>query len=906
VIRPRRHAHRGSVLAIGFVIDAELVGRAEARRRVLAVWRPGAVVHDQLGALVVTGLPVVRVRAERGPGAPIVDQHGVPAALPLDADEAAQLAGPDAIAVARGGAARRWPLPPERAVDVAGWIDLDEFAVAEVAALAAPPIAVAVPAAGPSDLRALTGVAAADAGAADVAAMLARVRSGSAAPRAPSRWRRLLRWLLERLVRAAERGGAAAGAALPEAASAGAASEAAPAGAALPGAAAAGATPADVAGARKPSWLDRLRVRLVKALWHSRLGALLGRRHADYLRRLLELFDRGELDEALRRAIPIGGGGDPEKPLPLGTPRPRDDLRLRLEPPVGPAASLPLGDDALSVIRARYRTAAERLERAGRIDEAAFVLADLLSDVAAAIALLERHQRFALAARLAAARGLAPGLVVRLWFLARDRQRAIDCARRHRAWGDAIARLERDGPGGGDALRLVWADHLADAGDFAQAVDVAWPVAAARRLIEGWIDRGLAAGAPAARLLIKKLVVAPASLPAVAPAIRAVIDDRDPDAARWRHALIEELIAAPPGPELRALARPALRALVRDSAERHVVDGDLLRRRLLELADDAALRADQPVIAAPTEPARPAPATTPGFEIGWAAADAGALPVHDAAELPDGRLVLALGELGVRIVGRDGRTTAHIDQPAFQLVMSDLGTRALALAPRGHVQRVARLDLLQRRGAHWCDVMLDSAAHSFDGDVWIAAHGRSVVAVDTTAPRWHASWGVEIDPPARRCRVRRDGEWFAVEALADGRGELWYYQGLTLRRRIDEPRLDAQLIATRPSEQDWLAVFPDGALRGPGWEIPIDHAPAFGLEIRGDLVVVAQLARSGVALTVAFPHARRRIARLQLDGAFAVRMRLGEAWTLTVADDRGRVIVVDLLRAALRRDLRIS
>src|SRR5262249_31275590 len=231
-----------------------------------------------------------------------------------------------------------------------------------------------------------------------------------------------------------------------------------------------------------------------------------------------------------------------------------------------------------------------------------------------------------------------------------------------------------------------WADHLADAGDFAQAVDVAWPVAAGRRVIEAWIDRGIAAGAPAARLLIKKLVVAPANLPPGAPAIPAVIDAPHPDAARWRQARIAPLVAAPPNPELRALARPALRALVRDSAERHVVDGDLLRRRLLELADDPALRADQPVIPAPTEPARLAPTTTPGFEIGWAAADAGALPVHDAAELPDGRLVLALGELGVRIIGRDGRTTAHIDQPAFQLVMSDLGTRALAIAPRGHVR----------------------------------------------------------------------------------------------------------------------------------------------------------------------------------------------------------------------------
>lgn len=897
MIRTRRHAHRGSVLATGFVIDAELIGLAEARRRALAVWRPGAMVHDEPGALVVTGLPVMRVRAERAPGAPIVDQHGMPSTLPLAADEAARLAGPDAIAVARGGAAQRWPLPPARAVDVAAWIDLDEFAVAEVTALAAPPVAVAVPAPGPSDLRALIGVGAADADAADVASMLARVRSGSAVARSPARWRRLLRWLLDRLAARASASGAARSVR-------------------SAGAAPAGAAPAGAAGALvAPSWLDRLRARLAKALWHSRLGALLGRRHADYLRRLLELFDRGELDEALRRAIPIGGGGDGrEAPLPLGMPRPRDDLRLRLEPPRERSAAIPLGEDALAVIRARYRMAAERLERAGRIDEAAFVLAELLSDVEAAIALLERHQRFTLAAQLAEARGLAPGLVVRLWFLARDRQRAIDCARRHLAWGDAIARLERDGQDRGDALRLVWADHLADAGDFAQAVDVAWPVAAARRLIEAWIDRGIAAGAPAARLLIKKLVVAPASLPAVAPAIRAMLDDRDPETARWRRALIEELVAAPPGPELRALARPALRALVRESAERHIVDADLLRRRLLELADDPALRADQPVLglppwpdpyAVPVEHGKPAP-RSPGWELAWAAGDAGALPVHDAAELPDGRLALALGELGVRIVGRDGRTTAHIDQPAFQLVMSDLGTRALAIAPRGQVHRVARLDLLQRRGAHWCDVMFDSAARSFDGDVWIAAHGRSVVAVDTTAPRWHASWGVEIDPPARSCRVRRDGEWFAVEALADGRGELWYYQGLTLRRRADEPPGDAQLVAARPGQQDWLAVFPDGTLRGPDWQIPLDDAPAFALEVRGDLAVVAQLAPAGVVLTVVFPHARRWIARLRLDGTFAVSMRLGEAWSLTIADDRGRLIVVDLLLAALRRDLRIS
>jgi hypothetical protein len=101
-------------------------------------------------------------------------------------------------------------------------------------------------------------------------------------------------------------------------------------------------------------------------------------------------------------------------------------------------------------------------------------------------------------------------------------------------------------------------------------------------------------------------------------------------------------------------------------------------------------------------------------------------------------------------------------------------------------------------------------------------------------------------------------------------------------------------------------VFPDGTLRGPDWQIALDDAPAFALEVLGDLAVVAQLTPAGVTVTAVFPHARRWIARLRLDGSVAVSMRLTEPWSLTIADDRGRLIVVDLLLAALRRDLRIS
>ncbi|MGH2901871.1 MAG: hypothetical protein ACRDMZ_24570, partial [Solirubrobacteraceae bacterium] len=186
----------------------------------------------------------------------------------------------------------------------------------------------------------------------------------------------------------------------------------------------------------KPSWYRRLQARIAAALWNSRLGMALGRRHAAYLRRVLELFDRGELDEALRHAIPLGGDADGDaggRRLGLGVPRPRRDLSLTFARH-GAGAIIPVADDAMEMMRDRYRAAAARLEQSGRIDEAAFVFAELLGDVKAAIALLERHGRYAIAARLGEGRGVEPALVVRLWFLAGDGERAIDTARRHGAW----------------------------------------------------------------------------------------------------------------------------------------------------------------------------------------------------------------------------------------------------------------------------------------------------------------------------------------------------------------------------------------------------------------------------------------------------------------------------------------
>src|SRR5262249_48309597 len=154
---------------------------------------------------------------------------------------------------------------------------------------------------------------------------------------------------------------------------------------------------------------------------------LVGRRQAEYLSRMLEMFDRGDLDSALRHAIALGGEGD-EPPAPaLGTPSPRKDLAISPHRRRG-AAGILSGPLLFAELRRRYRKAFEQLAASGDVEKAAFVLAELLGAHEEAVGFLEKHGRYRLAAEIAEARGLSPGLVVRQWWLA-DRTRAIRLAR---------------------------------------------------------------------------------------------------------------------------------------------------------------------------------------------------------------------------------------------------------------------------------------------------------------------------------------------------------------------------------------------------------------------------------------------------------------------------------------------
>src|SRR5262249_26377745 len=201
-----------------------------------------------------------------------------------------------------------------------------------------------------------------------------------------------------------------------------------------------------------------------RVLVWSRLAPLVGRRHAEYLARMLEMFDSNQLDDALRHAIPLNNALESALRQPaLRTPSPRKDLAI--VPARAPAAtSLGLGADLFDGLRQRYRRAFERLVLMGEIEKAAFVLAELLNANEEAVSFLERHHKFRLAAEIAEARRLPPGLVIRQWFLAGERGHAVRVARKTGAFADAVVRLERTHEHEARALRLVWADALASAG----------------------------------------------------------------------------------------------------------------------------------------------------------------------------------------------------------------------------------------------------------------------------------------------------------------------------------------------------------------------------------------------------------------------------------------------------------
>lgn len=553
--------------------------------------------------------------------------------------------------------------------------------------------------------------------------------------------------------------------------------------------------------------LDTIRARLAERTpqrwrrWASRLTMslglqrLLGAQHAAYVRRMLAMFDEGRIDEALRHAVPLGDDAG-SLGQAFGRLGPRTDLSLQAQRAA--ASSINFGLDFEQHLRALYRRTFQRLDQQGRIDEATFVLAELLRSRQEALDYLEKHGRFQQAAELAFGWDMPAAQIVRLQALAGQWRQAVLVAQRDGVFAEAIVMLEKRWPEAAARLRREWAASLAAQARWLDAVQALWPLTSERSRAAEWLAHAEAAGGTlAARALALRVQVQPESLASHGVLIGALRDD--PMLAAERAALAQELLrtAAPVEPALRRLAGLTVGMTIADQASaRPTLDPKALQS-LISFSNDAALAADLPALGS----AWPGAATRQVQDLEWPVPLPGSLALLDAVPLADGEFLVALGEAGAARLDARGRRLVHFDKPAHRLVVSADGTSVLALAPRERVWRVTRLDLAGRASVDLGLHAFDAFADRFDGTGWTVGIDRSVQVLDTTTGLRDVLWQV-ADLPGRVVAIDSspDTELFILQddAAADGAPRLqqWSYRlprrQLRARDGVPEPTPDAE------------------------------------------------------------------------------------------------------------------
>lgn len=916
-IRPRKIAHKGRVEAAGFLFNTDVIGVAETRLRILNLWQPGVQIFTDGPDYFVRLPSPVRVDCARSIATPLVQVESLLSALPLAQDELEMLQAPShSVVFAKGGIAHVTRLNSSGDEAPEKWLDVAAFKVQEVTSLGAafvePKVVGELQ---PFDARAkLDGVPEEASGLRDVIAALRSASSGSneqsgdwSAAQAATGWLgRLISSIssgMQRLTRSQSF------ATLGFTTQRNTSSQQGP------------LTPTN-------GWLTRFGLRLLHT---SRLARVLGRRQAAYLGKMMDMFERGDLNEALKHAIPLGDLSSISQRPAFGVPSPRSSLSILPWQGLG-SRSIGLGSDVMLYLHQLYRASYERLVAQNRIEEAAFVLAELLRANEEAVAFLEKHGKLTLAAELAEARQLQPGLVVRQWFVAGNVKRAVEIARQKQAFADAVLRLEKNDKKQAEELRVVWAASLAQAGNYAGAVDAIWPLEVHRRTARDWMEKAIEVGGPvAARMLARKLAVVPEAFDDIRRSALAFLEDESFELQEMRASFAEALCAGNSSKEAQTLARVTARAILRDAGQNTSSLTPKQFNRLINFTGDGPLRTDVPPF--PVDRYRPAVRM---LSAAYPHADCGSMPVHDALLLPNGRMLVALGEIGVKLLTRDGRTVTHFDQPAEKLVISDNGNRAIALARRGEVWRMSRLDLIDWRSEEWCDAHIDAFAPDYDGNLWFLGAKGDFYAIDATSKSFDALWRVPDAGSKVLSVARSESSCTFLTASSDGQElEQWFYQLplLTLRGRSSPPELPKGVIRIRDchalspegiyvdqslygrldsDDPESIEMFPLPTLmlrvfedRGK-FELDVGNKSCdpFVPGICGRRVVYPVLAEDVLEVRVMELQSKDVTVHLSLAGANQVSTRLTEN-TLTVADNLGRVVVVDLRRNCSIRNFRI-
>lgn len=868
----RRPLHEGMQLVHALWFDLALSGEAEVRCRVLRHWAPGARLHlVQDGFLLLLATPC-QARCELLDGLPLCEQAGILSSAPLAPDERAATP-PSCCWLVRAAQAQLVSLAAAPRIDPAAWLELD--AIALQAPLQPP--------------RAATG---------DHPALLAAVPvhdifSGTLAPPSASRGDFLKQLDQARHGQRPAISGAGIGQAM----------------AGMAGILArlfgghAQATSSQAGGKhdrQPPSALgQRLAALASRLAILTRASSIIGWRQAAYLRKMMELLDKGDTAEALRHAIPLDSSSQAGRQA-FGTPRPRSSLEIS-----GPGRSrsvIGLGGELEDYLRTTYRRTFERLDREGKIDEATYVLAELLKQGGEAVDYLEQHGRLKQAAQLAETMELAPEIAVRLWCMAGNVERAVQLARIGQAFAAAVQLLEKRKSPQAPLMRLLWAEDLALRGQLAEAAQAIWPLPEQQGQALAWLLEGERAGGTLGlRSLLKKLVLLPASLADSEARVLQLLDDDSEHGVQQRLRLGTELLAlSQHSPATKRVAAELMRPLLADRmAGRSEFDKKSLTR-LLSLSDGAILQADLPSLsmAAITPP----PGLTGRGEVLRMHLDErGLLAIHDARRLPDGHYLLALGEAGVVRIDRHGRQLAQFPVPATRLVMAAGGQRALALVQRDSKWRVSHIDLIARKVSDWIIEPLRFWADNHDGLVWNAVIDNRLVAIDTSKDQLAVCWQV-ADLPGRVIAFLEEQGTQTLLLETAHEIEQWRYQlpARRLMQRDSFPRPQHEVLALLPHHARDTPTLIRERREGPYSILEVHNgisvAP-FKLASRATAGLIEVTQTAGLLLVRSYPDDGETLDCLVADnrtGKMLAQLSLAECESARVQVDDGHILLFDL------------
>lgn len=658
----------------------------------------------------------------------------------------------------------------------------------------------------------------------------------------------------------------------------------------------------------------------------SGLWRLFAEKQAKYLSKMMRMFEKGDYHNALKYGISLSSVADIEKTTaPWRMPAPRANLDISQGNP-NYSSSMITDHGTHNYLKLLYERAFKALDREGKIEEAAFVLADLLRDSERAVSYLEKHKKLNEAAQLAESRELPPGLIVRQWFLCGKVDRAVSIAKKTHAFSDAVLHLERTHRNESRMLRMLWAKFLEQSGDYEKAVNVIWPVEEARELAEQWIHITIeAGGAAAARMLARSLSLFSEThdmekLQTTRAHIKTLLVGSSDNIAADRAVFAKELIKQSKNFQAGTIARQTLRTLINDRAcnKNGWTKQDF--KALIDFSEDAPIKnefqklnKDQLFTPSPNSlAARTKPLI---YEF----SDSGTHAIHDVCMINHDRFLTAHGEGGVRMINNQGKVLAHFNIPAHVLVLSDNGNRAIAIARRGDVFRLSQINMNEKKATYWCETPLDLYAKTFDGARWFVVTGSTLSAIDVHSTSFKASWHV-TDLPGYTFSLSRSPEKISILMDTVDDTECWTYETtgpIVLRDRYYMGSQSETCITSAVNPSGQVALFDMDeehqsiiyTLKNKG-----KQTLKVPLSTMGGVIGIPDFSEnwlsmpSGDSETVSLNFIHPGYGQTKLILKFIKTNKITikcNTDTAVISDSNGRIIAVDLNTGALLHDIRL-